>query len=68
MRTTTVRFGETLYRELQRAAREAGVSVSQYVREATIAFVYWERGIEWGRLQALRELRPDEGGGEPAEG
>ena len=49
MRMTTVRFSESLYRDLQRAAEAGGISVAQYVREAAIAWMNWERGVEYGR-------------------
>ena len=56
MRTTTVRFSESLYRDLQRAADVGGISVAQYVREAAIAWMNWERGVEYGRTLG----QPDE--------
>lgn len=37
MKVTTVRFGQDLWRLLEREAELAGVSVSQYVREAALA-------------------------------
>jgi hypothetical protein len=37
MRVTTVRFGEDLWRLLETEAASAGMSVSQYIREATLA-------------------------------
>jgi hypothetical protein len=37
MRVTTVRFGVDLWRLLDREAARAGVSVSQYIREAALA-------------------------------
>jgi len=55
MRMTTVRFSESLYRDLQRAADAGGISVAQYVREAAIAWMNWERGVEYGREQARRD-------------
>lgn len=44
MHQTTVRFGVELWEALQGAAATAGVSVAQYVREAAIARVAFERG------------------------
>ena len=60
MRMTTVRFSESLYRDLQRAADEGGISVAQYVREAAIAWMNWERGVEYGRAQ--RDRNEDQAG------
>ena len=37
MKVTTVRFGRDLWTLLEREAEQAGVSVSQYVREAALA-------------------------------
>ena len=37
MRVTTVRFGADLWRLLEAEAKLAGVSVSQYIREAALA-------------------------------
>ena len=37
MKTTTLRFGHDLWDLLEAEARRAGVSVSQYVREAALA-------------------------------
>jgi predicted DNA-binding ribbon-helix-helix protein len=68
MRMTTVRLSEALYQELQRVAEEGGVSVAQWLREAAISQLNFERGVEYARLQALsdqqsrRRKRP-----EPAE-
>lgn len=64
MRTTTVRFSESLYRDLQRAADVGGISVAQYVREAAIAWMNWERGVEYGRTLAERDGDQDQEGDE----
>ena len=55
MRMTTVRFSESLYRDLQEAADAGGISVAQYVREAAIAWMNWERGVAYGRAQTERD-------------
>jgi hypothetical protein len=55
MRMTTVRLSEPLYQELQRKAEEGGVSVAQWLREAAIAQLNFERGSEYQRLQALSD-------------
>jgi predicted transcriptional regulator len=55
MRMTTVRLSEPLYRELQRMSEQAGVSIAQWLREAAIAQLNFERGIEYGRHQALSD-------------
>jgi|SRR2546421_5582134 len=44
MRATLVRFGPQLYEELQEEAAVAGVSVSQYVREAVVARIAYTAG------------------------
>jgi hypothetical protein len=54
MRMTTVRFSESLWRDLQKAADDGGISVAQYVREAAIAWMNWERGVEYGRAEAAK--------------
>jgi ribbon-helix-helix CopG family protein len=60
MRMTTVRLSEPLYRELQRMSELAGVSVAQWLREAAIAKLNFERGVEYGRQQALSDPKaPD---------
>jgi hypothetical protein len=55
MRMTTVRLSEPLYRELQRMSELAGVSIAQWLREAAIAQLNFEKGVEWGRQQALSD-------------
>src|SRR3954454_21948753 len=55
MRMTTVRLSEPLYRELQRMSEQAGVSIAQWLREAAIAQLNFEKGVEWGRQQALSD-------------
>jgi hypothetical protein len=37
MHQTTVRFGSDLWDQLEREARQSGVSAAQYVRDATLA-------------------------------
>jgi hypothetical protein len=55
MRMTTVRLSEPLYRELQRMSELAGVSIAQWLREAAIAQLNFEKGVEYGRQQALSD-------------
>jgi predicted DNA-binding protein len=55
MRMTTVRLSEPLYRELQRMSELAGVSIAQWLREAAIAQLNFERGVKYGRHQALSD-------------
>ena len=55
MRMTTVRLSEPLYRELQRMSELAGVSIAQWLREAAIAQLNFEKGVEFGRQQALSD-------------
>ena len=43
MRQTTVRFGEDLWAELEREAEAVGVSVAQYLREAALTRLVYER-------------------------
>jgi hypothetical protein len=64
MRMTTVRLSEPLYRELQRAAEASGVSVAQWLREAAIAQINFDRGAEYARMLALSD--PNSGGDGPA--
>jgi hypothetical protein len=44
MHQTTVRFGPDLWREIHSAAREAGVSVAQYVRDSALMRIAYTRG------------------------
>jgi len=60
MRMTTVRLSEPLYRELQRMSEQAGVSIAQWLREAAIAQLNFEKGVEYGRQQALSVPRTEE--------
>jgi len=60
MRMTTVRLSEPLYRELQRMSELAGVSIAQWLREAAIAQLNYERGVEYGRQQALSDPNTDD--------
>ena len=55
MRMTTVRLSEPLYRELQRMSELAGVSIAQWLREAAIAQLNFEKGVEYGRQQSLSD-------------
>jgi hypothetical protein len=44
MRQTTLRFSEDLWATLEREARDSGVSVAQYVREAAISRIAYDAG------------------------
>jgi len=55
MRMTTVRLSEPLYQELQRVAEAGGVSVAQWLREAAIAQLNFDRGVEFERLRGLSD-------------
>ncbi|HYB25071.1 MAG TPA: hypothetical protein VEF89_00500 [Solirubrobacteraceae bacterium] len=67
MKVTTVRFGTDLWRLLEDEAEYAGVSVSQYIREAALARAAAAAAAR-GRgpfellAGALREVRRDEAG------
>ena len=41
-------------------SEQAGVSIAQWLREAAIAQLNYERGVEYGRQQALSD--PNTGG------
>jgi hypothetical protein len=45
MRQTTLRFGEDVWRELEREAKRNGVSAAQYVRDATLARLAYTAGL-----------------------
>jgi hypothetical protein len=53
MRVTTVRFGEDLWKLLHSESQRAGVSVSQYIREAALARAAFAAG---SRAEAPQEL------------
>lgn len=63
MREHKIRFGESAWREIQRAAEREGVRPSQFVREAAIAYAVWvlrdakKRGAQDEIAAAVRELR-----------
>jgi len=65
MRMTTVRLSEPLYQELQRQAEASGVSVAQWLREAAIAQLNFERGAQYERLQALSDANTRQKPGGP---
>jgi hypothetical protein len=44
MRATTIRFPSDLWDQLERAAREEGISVAQYVRDAALYRVAYSAG------------------------
>jgi hypothetical protein len=52
---TTVRLSEPLYKELQRLSEAGGVSIAQWLREAAIAQLNFERGMEYERQKALSD-------------
>ena len=54
-RDTAFMQWKRLYQELQRQAESSGVSVAQWLREAAIAQLNFERGAQYERLQALSE-------------
>ena len=70
MKVTTVRFGEDLWTLLADEAARAGVSVSQYVREAALARAAFAAGARadvpaelfttWARSALDAEAGPDE--------
>jgi hypothetical protein len=53
MKVTTVRFGADLWALLEREAAVAGVSVSQYVREAALARAAFAAGTRAGAPEEL---------------
>lgn len=55
MKTTTLRFGSDLWALLEHEAAEAGVSVSQYVREAALARAAFAAGARAGAPAELLE-------------
>jgi predicted DNA-binding ribbon-helix-helix protein len=61
MRMTTVRLSEPLYRELQKLAERDGVSLAQWIRDAALAQLNFERGAEWerGKTSDLSEAPAD---------
>lgn len=63
MRMTTVRLSEPLYQELHRVADAGGVSVAQWLREAAIAQLNFERGAHYARLEALSDTSSKRGRG-----
>jgi hypothetical protein len=58
MRMTTVRLSEPLYRELQQLAERDGVSLAQWIRDAAIAQLNFERGAEWARATGPKPEEP----------
>jgi hypothetical protein len=55
VKTTTLRFGTDLWALLEREAAEAGVSASQYVREAALARAAFAAGARAGAPAELLE-------------
>jgi hypothetical protein len=64
MRMTTVRLSEPLYNELHRAAEAGGVSVAQWLREAAIAQLAFEKGEKYARLDAQSDPTSRRRGGD----
>lgn len=69
MRWFTVRFPERAYEQIQKAAANHGISGAQYIREAAIGRVWFERGLRHEPLpqivqhlahRAVQERRPIE--------
>jgi hypothetical protein len=60
MKPTTIRFSERQYEEIARRSRENGIGVSQYVREAVVAYMAYERGLEVGRRDGVDVDKRDE--------
>lgn len=59
-RKVTILFSDALWQRVRERADEQGISASQYVREATVAILYYElRDQELKRVleQARRQLR-----------
>ena len=52
MRTTTIRWPDATHAAIGRAAAEAGVGFTQYVREAALVRAAWEQGLAAGVLEA----------------
>jgi hypothetical protein len=50
MRTTTIRWPDATHAAIARAAAEAGVGFTQYVREAALVRSAWEQGLAAGSL------------------
>jgi hypothetical protein len=64
VKQTTVRFSEGVYRLVEREARQAGVTVAQYVREATLARAAYAAGQREDPLLSLFSPRDTEEGEE----
>lgn len=50
MRIQSIRFSEEVWTEIQDEAHHQGVSASQYVREAAIARVWFEKARRGGQV------------------
>lgn len=62
MHRTTLLIPEQLWADVQKAAQDQGVSASQYVREAVLAAIYYEKGQlakgpPGSTLERIRDLR-----------
>jgi hypothetical protein len=69
MHQTTVRFGVDLWADLEQTAAGLGISVAQYIREATLARLAYnagERGAPSLGAPLERLSRPDDGLGRVA--
>jgi hypothetical protein len=69
MRVTTVRFGADLWRLLEREAEFAGISTSQYIREAALARAAAATGARAQDVfELLAQTGPEPSGGTVAPG
>jgi hypothetical protein len=61
MHQTTVRFGIDLWRGLEQEASRIGVSTAQYIRDAALARLAFDQGLEQGRVaeSGFQWLEPD---------
>lgn len=62
MRATTIRFSPAAWELIEREAHREGVSVAQYVREATLFHVAYRLGERGEGLADVRSLLMDEVG------
>jgi hypothetical protein len=60
MRATTIRFSPSAWELIEREAHREGVSVAQYVREATLFNVAYRLGERGEGLADMRALLADE--------
>ncbi|HEX8855950.1 MAG TPA: hypothetical protein VF752_10145 [Thermoleophilaceae bacterium] len=60
MRATTIRFSPAAWELIEREAQREGVSVAQYVREATLFHVAYRLGERGEGLADVRSLLHEE--------